>query len=113
MESILTQLICPAALIISVGYPLIRGWNGVKWIKSISLGWIFFIVGCLFNEYLSTWLSQSTGHSLGQCYTTQVVYGVTIGWIIPIFSHYIGALGRISLEKNKKTLVYRFFISNL
>ena len=46
MGGLIIHAICPVILLISVIYPLIRGFKRVKWLKSIALGWAFFVLGC-------------------------------------------------------------------
>lgn len=81
-----------------------RGWKKVQWYKSIALGWSFFIAGCLLNQTLSLWLTNGTdaqNFQVGQCYTTQAVFGIAVGWILPVIFHFTGSICRSHWELKK------------
>lgn len=98
MGVFLIQLICPAILFISVFYPLIRGWKRVNWIKSIALGWAFFILGCVFRESISPWIAQTLfgddAYKQVKCANSYMLYGIAIGWVFPFIFHFSGLYGR-------------------
>jgi len=91
------HLLCPTILLISVIYPLIRGWKRVNWLKSIALGWAFFVLGCMFREYLSPWLAETLigGDAKEQvkCLNSYMIFGISLGWIFPLMFHGVGLYG--------------------
>ncbi|WP_169334357.1 hypothetical protein [Rubritalea marina] len=81
-------------IIISVLYPFLRGMRRVHWLRSVALGWAFFVAGCVFREHLGPWLA---GALIGegareevQCVHSYMILGVALGWIFPLVFHGLG-----------------------
>ena len=103
MGLVIIHLLCPIILLISVVYPLVRGWKRVRWFKSIALGWAFFVLGCMFREYFSPWLAATfIGEEAKEqlkCINSYMVFGISLGWIFPLTFHAIGLAMRQQWQK--------------
>ncbi len=101
------KLLCPIILVISIIYPTYRGWIGVGWKKSILLGWAFFVSGCLFREHITPFLAKLIGgtqmREQVQCASSILLWGIALGWIIPIIFHGLGVGASKMIDKQKRS----------
>jgi len=110
MGAYLIQLICPIVLALSVVYPLLRGWKQIHWAKSITKSWGVFFAGCmlklLFANISSTIDFKSITPDSLECISSYLVFGIALGWFLPIVFHFIGVYSRSSWENHKSTALH-------